>query len=724
MATAIPLTGLLPASRRLALICLALVSITVLAAGVAVWDLHDREIANYRRDMTNIGVLLTEQTSRFMQAVDLVVTETCEKVSASRIRDPEEFKRLLATEEIHHFLQGQLKSLPQADAIAITGADGKLINFSRGWPIPDIDVTDRDYYRHFLTRDDPGAFISAPVTNRATSTWTFYLARRINNPQGVFLGSVQAAIEVAYLENSYKAITLHEGGSVSLLRRDGMILVRYPAIESLIGTRMPTESPWYAQVAQNGGSYRSPGYLDGMTRVVSVHPLKEYPLVVGVTITEEEALGHWRVQSVYIALGAFGIVVGFIVLFWLLAIQFRRLEDQASELARGGEALRHSEGRFRDYTKTASDWYWETGPDRRFTLQPEGIRKLGIDPKDWVGKLCSDVAADVDKDPEKWRQHFTSIDRHESFRDFVYQIALADGSIRTIASSGNPVIDEKGVFQGYRGTGRDVTQQIDAAATMRRAKEEAEAANRTKSQFLANMSHELRTPLNAVIAFSEVIRDKAVDANDLRFRDYAADIHVAGRHLLNLINDILDVSRIEVGRLELREEIVDIAETIERCLRLVRQRAQDAGLTLEEAISPALPSVRGDRRRLKQIILNLLSNAIKFTQAGGRVSIAAAVAQDGGLVVSITDTGIGIKAEDIPTALTPFRQVDGGLNRNHDGAGLGLPLAKTLAELHEGRLEIASRVGHGTTVRLWLPPKRVAPSASLRVREPAAAKSE
>jgi len=246
---------------------------------------------------------------------------------------------------------------------------------------------------------------------------------------------------------------------------------------------------------------------------------------------------------------------------------------------------------------------------------------------------------------------------------------------------------------------RDVAARIEAETRL-------EEASRAKSQFLAQMSHELRTPLNAIIGFSEMIRDAAIGPLDARYRDYGGDINGAGRHLQNIINDILDISKLEDGRLELRDEIVSIGDTVEACRRIVAAMAEAAGVTLQIAIPGALPLVRSDQLRFRQILLNLMSNGVKFTPAGGRVGVWAAV-EDEGVVIAVEDTGIGMRPEDIPVALEPFRQIDGALSRRFDGTGLGLPLAKALVELHDGRLDIESAPGKGTTVRVLLPLERV-----------------
>ncbi|WP_051928888.1 HAMP domain-containing sensor histidine kinase [Thermopetrobacter sp. TC1] len=254
---------------------------------------------------------------------------------------------------------------------------------------------------------------------------------------------------------------------------------------------------------------------------------------------------------------------------------------------------------------------------------------------------------------------------------------------------------------------------IDKLAAARDRAEEArrraERANRAKSMFLANMSHELRTPLNAIMGFSEIIEKELFGpVNVPQYRDYAHDIRESGQYLLSLINDILDLSRIEAGRFELREEAVNLARQVEECIRLVAFRATERGLKITTDIPQDLPALKADPRALRQILLNLLSNAVKFTDRGGRISVRARRAQGGGLCISVIDNGIGIDPAELADVQQAFARGKNALDGAVEGAGLGLAIVHGLARLHGASVHFDSRRDEGTTVHVIFPPERVA----------------
>jgi len=238
------------------------------------------------------------------------------------------------------------------------------------------------------------------------------------------------------------------------------------------------------------------------------------------------------------------------------------------------------------------------------------------------------------------------------------------------------------------------------------AKASADAANRAKSEFLASMSHELRTPLNAILGFSEIIKDELFGPVGLpQYVDYANDVHKSGQHLLDLIDDILDLSKIQAGKVELRDVDVNLSELVLDAISLMQERARKGGVSLSFAEGSSGPVILADRRLLKQILLNLLSNAIKFTPSGGTVT-AKTFSDARGVGFSVQDTGIGMTRADIGKAMSPYGQIDSQITRKHKGTGLGLPISQSLAVLHGGKLVVDSKVGRGTTITLALPGSR------------------
>jgi signal transduction histidine kinase len=281
-----------------------------------------------------------------------------------------------------------------------------------------------------------------------------------------------------------------------------------------------------------------------------------------------------------------------------------------------------------------------------------------------------------------------------------------DGNIHWLRSRGMALRGSDGRAYRMIGSIGDVTERKQNEVALREALEQAEIANRSKTDFLANISHELRTPLNAIIGFSDLMTSEIFGPIGVdKYREYTETISESGHHLLDIINDILDIARIEVGKVDFRPERVKLEPVFEACLRLIRERAEKAGLTLRRNIQGDLPDIKADPRRLKQILLNLLSNAVKFTPKKGTVTLKARVTKAGTLVISISDTGIGMKAADIPNVMTPFVQVDSKLSRSYEGTGLGLPLTKSFIELHGGDMGIKSSPGKGTTVTVYFPPE-------------------
>lgn len=392
----------------------------------------------------------------------------------------------------------------------------------------------------------------------------------------------------------------------------------------------------------------------------------------------------------------------------------RRLALHRREFKKRTAELKRSEDRFRRLAESTNVIPWAADvTEGRFTyIGPQIERLCGYPAKSWCAKGF-------------WGDHVHPDDRRTfadrlsqlkggDYATIEYKVRSADGRVVHMRNM-LTLIESRGqdgkralVAQGYL---LDITEMKTAQVTLDEARRGAEQANKSKSEFLANMSHELRTPLNSVIGFAEVMKDEVFGSIGERYKEYAESVHTSGQHLLSLINDVLDLSKIEAGKIELVEEETDLAVVLSKCRQLLHERASQAGLHIRLEIPAPLPFVIVDGRRIKQVILNLMSNAVKFTPPGGRLTLRAELIAPQGLQIAVTDTGIGMTPEEVDVALEQFGQIDNDLSRQHDGTGLGLPIARSLAELHGGRLDVESKKDVGTTVALWLPMSRIVPKA-------------
>ncbi len=324
------------------------------------------------------------------------------------------------------------------------------------------------------------------------------------------------------------------------------------------------------------------------------------------------------------------------------------------------------------------------------------------------------------KDPEIWRRiipadewdQVSKILANRDPKDFpivnLNHWLQRDGRTRYMRWSNVALTDAAGKLSLIVCIGFDITEQQKFEAALIEARNQAEMASRAKSSFLANMSHELRTPLNAIIGFSQIIRDRLFGDSLDRYTGYAKDIHDSGVDLLQLINGILDMSKLEAGKHELREQWIDLGELIDSSARMIEHRTRPGEITLVESVPASLPRLKGDPFAIKRILVNLLSNAAKFTEPGGRVEVSATCRSDDRIEVRISDTGIGIPAHAIDQVYQPFFQVESVASRRFEGTGLGLAITKRLADLHDATIEIASTENVGTTVTVTFPAERTA----------------
>ncbi len=366
------------------------------------------------------------------------------------------------------------------------------------------------------------------------------------------------------------------------------------------------------------------------------------------------------------------------------------------------------EASYRAFFDHAVDGIFRTTPDGRYLAVNQALCDIyGYrHPEELISGL-TDIGAQLYIYPGRRDEFRALMQANDVVTDFVSEIRHRSGRRLWISENARAIRDWSGALLCYEGTVEDVTEKFEQERTLRVALRQAEIANRMKATFLAAMSHELKTPLNAVLGFAEIIRDEVLGPVGVpAYSDYAGDIHKSGTRLLTVINDVLDVSRLEGGLLtiEMRpENVLDVAEI---AIKLARGTTSDKrGVEIDVPVG--MPSLQVDPRRIAQAVGNLLSNAMKFTPEGGKIRFAARPMPDGGVHLLVEDTGIGMAEETVAVALQPFRQLDGSLSRRFEGAGLGLSIAKSLAELHGGALSLKSVMGKGTTVTIALPPSCV-----------------
>jgi len=669
------------------------------------WDERELEWERAAQSADNVALTLANDIAHNLESLDLSL-----QAVISGLRHPETAG--MSADLRADLLFDRAASAPRFGAILVLDRTGRVVIDSRGEARVGNSLAGRDFFRVQRDATAPELFASAPFRSMR-GDWLITLSRPLDRKDGQFAGLVVGSLRLDDIRPVFEGVELGANASIALLRTDGTIVLRAPYNEDDIGRRLENAEVLRQLASKGSGSFESASVFDGQRRLFVHRKLGALPFVLVVGQASETILSEWKLKAATIAAVTLGLVAVLLLLAGVLRSELRQRNRAETELAQKNAAL---------------------GAILR--EMPDGVQVF-----DRAGELIAwndQVFALTDLDAAQRDRILAAPDRARAFRTTLarrgdYGPGDPDALVaarEATARSGRPMqmrrqsasgrwIEVRGVPTadgGWLGSYRDVGQEVtrekelrDAYDRLRLAKDEAEAANRSKSEFLANMSHELRTPLNAIIGFSDMIRAGMIDGDVARIRDYAGDIHGSGQFLLELINDILEVSRIDAGKLELQEEAVDMNEIVDGALRMLRNETARAGVAIHKTIDRSLPRLLADQRRVSQVLLNLLSNAVKFTPEGGAIRVTACRRGDTMSVV-IADSGIGIAAEDLPRVLEPFGQVDSLLSRKHKGTGLGLPLSARLMQLHGGRLEIQSTVGEGTTVTVTFPAERLLPA--------------
>ena len=718
--------------------CCALIFVIVgTAIGSAVF-LRDREIEHWRRQLGDLCLVLAAQTDQTMSSSLLAMDSIAERIEAMGIHSDAELRAQTRTGEMHQVLRDKISGLPQVDVATIVAANGDVINFTRSFPAPSINLSDRDYFQ--ARRDNPGLglFISIPVKNKGNGKWVFYLSRRLDDPSGHFIGLVLVGISVDQFTDFYERLgkNLGEGAAITLYRRDFSLLTRWPRQEEAIGRQNLTGTS-YLVVEQmkkaddviytTGPRFSAGGLSTG--RLGAVRVLERFPMIVNLTVTEDLFLANWRHMTRLIAAGATGSTL-VLMIAALMLLRITRQREHSADL------LRLSEERWKYALEGAGDGVWDWNFETREVHFSQRWKEMFGFSESEIGRTAAEWSsrvhpADLPAVIAVIQQHLDgktgppAIEYRMKCQDGSWKWTLGRGMVVSRNSEGKPLrvvgtnadITERKLAEAeldeHRHHLEKLVDQRTAALTI--AKEAAEAANRAKSTFLANMSHELRTPLNGIMGFTALAERRATDSKQ---KEQLAKVAQATQRLVALINDILDLSKIEAEHLTLERGDFQLSEVVESLASLTERHAREKGLMLLIDIAPDLARLpfHGDSLRLGQILINLTTNAIKFTSEGS-VSVSALIAKEGpsdALVrFEVRDTGIGISAEDQQRVFAPFEQADGSTTRKYGGTGLGLAICKRLAEAMGGDIGVESQAGAGSL--FWFT-ARLAKSASFTAR--------
>jgi PAS domain S-box-containing protein len=726
-----------------------LVVLTVCAAGITVWKMHDQVDRDARANLGKLALVIADQTSRSFQSVDMVLAEVVAYLAANVPDTADVLRDVMGSRVAHDFLVGRARNLSQVSNLILIGADGRLINQSRDQLMPRVSLENREQFRHLRDNNDATLFISEPVRNVVDGSWTIYPARRINGPDGAFLGIVQAAVRLEHFETFYHAIALGEGGSIALLRRDGVLLARHPPIENKTGRSIGSQSMFLnlEQYVDRGG-FRRVGLLDGVPRYIAFGAVRDFPLVVATSLTEEVVLGAWRRDAAILLVGALGALTGVMVLLLALARQIRRmrrsedlLELQNVKLARSGELLLEAQ-------RIGKVGHWVSDATGVAVWSPQLFEIAGLP-----------QMREVPFETMMSLVHPDDIDLFQRARDealahgtkLIHELRWVrpDGGLRWVRLDTDLQLDADGKVLGMFGVAQDITGAkiseaaldrrvtdleslrndleiqkralLSTTADLRAAKDTAETASRAKSEFLAMMSHEIRTPMTGMMGMIGLLCDTPLNTEQQRL---AATARESAGDLLVVVNNILDFSKLEAGKLTAESIGFSLAHLIDGVALLLGPKARGEDLLLEISISDGMPAwLKGDPNRIRQILLNLTSNAIKFTERGSVRITASHLALAGDLIelsIEVVDSGVGIPRDVQDRLFNPFTQADTSVSRKYGGTGLGLAICKQLCMTMGGTIGVESVPGHGSRFWFTVQCKRgEAPTVSAPAPEPA-----
>ena len=620
-------------------------------------------------------------------------------------------------EVLNQYMDNLHRQVPDLEQFWVADADGFVRYGTLIHAGETINITDREYFLRVKNASDADLVISNPVIGRITKTWSILVCKRITGPNGSFAGVAFGSLRfVDFFSSMLSSIDTGKQGAITISDNEFGLIFRYrdrmPNVEKVGDYILSREGSAAVQANPDDGFYSALSAIDGIKRNFSYSRLASYPLYVFVGQSTQEFLAPWKTEAAFTLMLLLGFTIFTAATAWVL--------DKRMEKAVALEVTAREYASKLDHALKASQmgvWHLDVG-ENRSVFDDKVCHLLGIDPAKFSGTTEEFFEAVHPEDHDVIRSALAQTIEHGVPYEVDYRAIWPDGSIHYITARGTLITDVKCRPLRLNGLLWDITERKRMEEELQKshaelelrvgelvdAKERAEAADRIKSVFLATMSHELRTPLNSIIGFTGILQQELSGPLNEEQKKQLGMVRTSGTHLLNLINDVLDISKIEAGQLQVSMEPFNLREVIQKVTQASEPLALKKRLGLEVEIAPDIHSITSDRRRVEQVLINLLSNAIKFTEEG-RIRVICSL--DGRQVsVTVTDTGIGIKGEDMDRLFKPFQQVQTGAARHFDGTGLGLSICKKLLDLLGGRIAVHSQWGKGSTFSFTLPLER------------------
>jgi signal transduction histidine kinase len=586
--------------------------------------------------------------------------------------------------------------------ILILDNQGRLVEHADAAANPGRNYGAAPFFTAFRPGTPARLFVGAPEPRAPKDSWSIMMSRPLDH-HGIRLGVVAAEVPIAIFDDLYRAIAPNGETRIVLLRDDGMLIADTLGRGAQVGS-----TPRFATALATASRKENFDFLSGVdgadrAGLWAFRRVPGYSWIISASRTGSQVLAGWYrlCAASLIGFSFFAVTVAGLASIAVAALG--RFQLAAARLYRGEARLRRQTSLLQTTLENIGEGLSVFDSRGRLVAHNrQFLRLLDLPPDLATGTALADILM-----RQAARGDFGELEpRAEAARrvdQFYLEVPVTK---ERVTSAGRILqIQRRGMPGGaILSVYSDITEIKESERKILQAQSQAEAANRSKSEFLANMSHELRTPLNAIIGFSEIIANELFGrvANQ-RYHEYIKDILASSLHLLSIINDVLDMSKIEAGKLELAKEAVTLQHIVADVVRMMQERAEIRGVSLIACVVPDDIIIWADERALKQVLLNLLSNAIKFSNKGGTITIRLAAACTGSAIIEVEDHGIGMTNEEQERALQPFGQAKPVITREYGGTGLGLPITKGLVEAHRGALTISSRVGWGTTIRIVLP---------------------